>query len=47
MNRPDLFVYVGLVAAWVLVAAWAYRIGGFGSGRRFSVAGRSLTRVCC
>ena len=27
MNRPDLFVYIALSAAWVLIALWAYRIG--------------------
>jgi hypothetical protein len=26
MNRPDLFVYLGLAAAWVFIAAWTYRI---------------------
>lgn len=27
MNRADLFAYVALVAAWVVIAAWVYRIG--------------------
>jgi len=27
MNRPDLFVYLALVAAWLLIGAWALRIG--------------------
>jgi hypothetical protein len=26
MNRADLFVYVALVVAWAMIAAWAYRI---------------------
>lgn len=26
MNRPDLFVYVALACAWLLVGAWAFRI---------------------
>lgn len=28
MSRADLFVYIALAAAWILVAAWAFRIGG-------------------
>jgi hypothetical protein len=27
MNRSDLFVYLALVAAWLVIAAWVYRIG--------------------
>jgi len=27
MTRPDLFVYIALAAAWVLIAAWVQRIG--------------------
>ncbi len=27
MNRADAFVYVALIAAWIVIAAWAYRIG--------------------
>ncbi len=26
MTRPDVFVYIGLVVAWIVVAAWMYRI---------------------
>lgn len=27
MTRPDLFVYLTLAAAWIVVAAWVCRIG--------------------
>lgn len=27
MNRPDLFVYLALAAAWVFIGAWTLRIG--------------------
>lgn len=27
MTRPDLFVYLTLAAAWIVIAAWIYRIG--------------------
>ena len=27
MNRADLFVYIALVVAWLVIAGWAYRIG--------------------
>jgi len=39
MNRADLFVYVALVAAWVVIAAWAYRIGRKANRLQDEVAG--------
>jgi hypothetical protein len=27
MTRSDLFVYIVLAAAWILLALWMYRIG--------------------
>lgn len=37
MNRPDVFVYIGLVMAWIVVAAWTYRIARKADRLRLSV----------